>query len=151
MFHSCAAAPLQAQISSPVPLVLVSDCRQYAPLYSSMYFRLGAETTAHPDEAELRSTVDPFAVPAAHRKRLVLLSGDIVKPPELELLLELDELDELLELDELELLELLLDELLELELDELLELLELELLPVVLISMPLICALSITVVKTITS
>jgi len=88
-----------------------------------MYLRLGAETTAQPDEAELRLTVEPFAVPAAQRKRLVALSGETVNPPELLLLLEL-ELDEL-ELDEL--LELLLDELLELELDELL----LELPPVV--------------------
>jgi hypothetical protein len=127
------------------PLVVPAVCRQYAPLDNSRYFRLGAETTAHPDEAESRLTVEPFAVPAAHRKRLVALSGDTVKPPELELL-ELDELEELL----LELDELLLDELLELDELELLELELDELPPVVWICMPLICALSITVVKRIT-
>jgi hypothetical protein len=62
----------------------------------------------------LRLTVEPLALPAAHNNRLVLLSGDIVNPPELELLellleleelllLELDELELLLELEELEL------------------------------------------------
>jgi len=113
-------------------------------LYNSRYFRLGADTTAQPEEAESRLTVEPFDVPAAHRNRLVALSGETVKPPELELL-ELDELELLLELEELELL-LELDELdeleLELELDEL-ELLELEL-PDVWISIPLNWALSIT-------
>jgi hypothetical protein len=117
-------------------------------LYNSRYFRVGAVTTAQPDEAESRPTVEPLAVPAAHKNRLVALSGDTVKPPELELLelelllLELLELELLLELDEL--LELLL-----LELDEL-ELLLDEVPPDVWISIPLNWALSITFVDVMT-
>src|SRR5580704_3038712 len=118
MFHSSADAPSHAHISSALPLVVPAVCRQNAPLASSRYLLVGAEATAQPDDAEFRLTVDPFAVPAAHRKRLVALSGDTVKPPDVVVVVEL----ELLELDELELLELE-------ELEELLELDELELPP----------------------